>query len=124
MSTLYHTELIEHYKTSPYRKKIKAPTITSSALNPACGDEISISLSVHNEVITDIGFEGTGCVISQATTSILCEEILGKNINTVPKLNSHDILQLIKIELGPVRVKCALLSLQVLQSGLIEWRKP
>jgi nitrogen fixation protein NifU and related proteins len=123
MSSFYHAELIEHYKTSPHRKIIENPTIEFDALNPSCGDKIAIMVSLKNNVIVDIGFQGSGCVISQATTSMLCDEILGKNIEAVPKLGSHDILQLVNIELGPVRAKCALLCLQVLQSGVSAWHE-
>lgn len=121
MSSLYHAELLEHYKTSPHRKIIENPTIKFDELNPACGDKVEIMVLVEKNLIIDIGFQGSGCVISQAATSMLCEAVLDKNIDTVAKLGHSDILQLVNIELGPVRVKCALLCLQVLQAAINSW---
>ncbi len=124
MSSLYQDELIEHYKQSQFRKIITDPTITYGELNPACGDKIDVMIKVdHASNITDIGFQGSGCVISQAAISMLCEEILGKSTEAVLNLNTHDILQLVRIELGPVRAKCATLSLQVVQGGITAWKK-
>ena len=124
MSSLYQDELIEHYKQSQFRKVITHPTITYGELNPACGDKIDVMIELNQEaIITDIGFQGSGCVISQAAISMLCEEILGKSADAVLKLQAHDILQLIHIELGPVRAKCATLSLQVIQGGITAWKK-
>jgi nitrogen fixation NifU-like protein len=123
MSSLYHDELIEHYKRSQYRKIITNPTIQHGELNPSCGDKIEVMVVIQNNIIADIAFQGSGCVISQAAISMLCEESLGKNIDVVLKLSHDDILELVNIELGPVRAKCATLSLLVLQSGIITWQK-
>ena len=123
MSSLYHDILIEHYKRSSFRKTINSPTITHGEINHSCGDKIDVMISIENDVITDVGFQAVGCVISQASISMLCEEILGKDLHTVLKLGHDDILQLINIELGPVRAKCATLGLLVLQSGIVTWQK-
>ncbi|MBM3886506.1 iron-sulfur cluster assembly scaffold protein [Candidatus Dependentiae bacterium] len=123
MSSLYHDELIEHYKKSPHRKVITNPSTFYGELNPSCGDKIEVMLVINNNVITDIGFQGSGCVISQAAISMLCDTVLGKNIDAALKLGHDEVLQLINIELGPVRSKCALLGLQVLQQSIISWQK-
>jgi nitrogen fixation NifU-like protein len=68
-------------------------------------------------MITDAGFSGHGCAISQASADLLMESIIGKNIEEVKKMTKQDILDLLGIELGPVRLKCALLSLTVVQAG-------
>ena len=123
MDSLYHAELIEHYKKSLYRRVIATPTTQFSDLNPSCGDKLAVMLLLGGGCITDIAFQGSGCVISQAAMSMLCEQVDGKDIDTVLKLDGSDILSLINIELGPVRMKCATLGLQVVQQALKTWKK-
>lgn len=123
MSSLYHAELIEHYKSSPHRKVIASPTIKHGDINVSCGDKIDIMLTIKDDVIADIGFQGSGCVISQAAASMLCEKIEGMNLGAVLKLDDKDILALINIELGPVRMKCATLGLFIIQNGIQIWKK-
>lgn len=123
MSSLYHAELIEHYKSSPYRKTITAPTIAHGDINVSCGDKIDITLVIKDNVICDIGFQGSGCVISQAAMSLLCEHIEGKPLETVIELEDKDILALINIELGPVRMKCATLGLLIIKDSIQIWKK-
>ncbi len=120
MNSLYCDELIEHYKSSLFRKSIMEPTSTIEHSNPSCGDKVSLSFVLTNDIIQDIGFQGTGCIISQAAISLLCEHVLGQKIDFILNLTSHDILQLIGIDLGPVRIHCALLGLQALQKSLQE----
>ncbi len=123
MSSLYHDELIEHYKSSPYRKAIPSPTIAHGDINVSCGDKIDIMISAQNNHITDIGFQGSGCVISQAATSMLCEKIENMDLDEVLELDDKDILTLINIELGPVRMKCATLGLLIIKDGIQIWKK-
>ena len=76
--------------------------------------------------MTELGWDGQGCAISQASASMLCEEILGKTLDEIRQINKEDIFEMLGIHLSPNRIKCALLSLQVLKTGLYgiaEWRK-
>lgn len=123
MSSLYHAELLEHYKASPYRKTIATPTLKHGELNPSCGDKLEIMLLIENSHITDLAFQGSGCVISQAAMSMICENIAGKTVEAILSLNPDWVLELINIELGPVRMKCAMLGLQVIQHGLEAWKQ-
>lgn len=122
MNSLYHAELIEHYKTSPYRRVIAVPTVQFSDLNPSCGDKLTVMMILDASTIVSIAFQGSGCVISQAAMSMLCEHVEGKRIDDALKLDSGDILSLINIELGPVRIKCATLGLQVVQQAIKTWQ--
>jgi nitrogen fixation NifU-like protein len=84
-----------------------------------CGDHIRIDLRVdENDRVTEAAFSGQGCSISQASADLLVETILGKHLDDVKKLTKDDVLDLLGIELGPVRLKCALLSLKVLKAGV------
>lgn len=90
--------------------------------NPLCGDEIDIHLKVEQGKIKDIKFEGRGCAISQASASMLTEMVMDKPLTAVKDLAKDDILENIGLmNLGPARIKCALLSLKVLKMGMINY---
>ncbi len=87
--------------------------------NPLCGDHIRIDLRVDaDDRVSEAAFDGHGCAISQASADLLIESIIGKTLEEVKQLNQEDVLDLLGIELGPVRLKCALLSLKVLKAGV------
>jgi nitrogen fixation NifU-like protein len=71
-----------------------------------------------NNVITEASFSGTGCAISQASADLLLESIIGRTLDEVKQLGKEEVLELLGIQLGPVRLKCALLSLKVLKAGV------
>jgi nitrogen fixation NifU-like protein len=119
MDDLYREVIIEHYKNPVYRGKLDPHDISFADNNPLCGDHIQIDLRVDaNSVVTDARFDGHGCAISQASADLLMESIIGKPLEEVKKLNKESVLELLGIDLGPVRLKCALLSLKVLKAGV------
>lgn len=115
----YQDELREHYKY-PYNKKpLDEPaSFATENYNPSCGDSISMEGIIENNRVVTLCFQGSGCVISQAAASMLIEESEGKTVEELLALDEKDIRLLVKIELGPVRLKCALLALQALQDGI------
>lgn len=119
MDDLYREVIIEHYKHPGYRGHLDPHDIQFADSNPLCGDHIEITLRTDEQnVVEDARFDGRGCAISQASADLLMESIIGKPIEEVKKLNRQDILDMLGIDLGPVRLKCALLSLKVLKAGL------
>ena len=119
MDDLYREVIIEHYKNPSYRGKLDPHDISFADNNPLCGDHIQIDLRMDpNGFVTEAMFDGHGCAISQASADLLMEFIIGKPLEEVKKLNKQDILDLLGIDLGPVRLKCALLSLKVLKAGV------
>jgi nitrogen fixation NifU-like protein len=93
--------------------------ITFEDDNPLCGDHIRMDLRINNEgKVSEVAFDGHGCAISQASADLLAESIIGKTLEEVKRLTKQDVLDLLGIELGPVRLKCALLSLKVLKAGV------
>lgn len=119
MDDLYREVIIEHYKNPSYRGKLDPHDITFADDNPLCGDHIQIDLRVDADgKVSDARFDGHGCAISQASADLLIESIIGKSLEDVKKLNKDSILELLGIDLGPVRLKCALLSLKVLKAGV------
>ena len=119
MDDLYREVIIEHYKNPSYRGKLDPHDISFADNNPLCGDHIQIDLRVGTDgLITEARFDGHGCAISQASADLLLESIIGKPVEQVKQLNKQDLLDLLGIDLGPVRLKCALLSLKVLKAGV------
>ncbi len=119
MDDLYREVIIEHYKNPGFRGKLDPHDISFEDNNPLCGDHIKIDLRVDsNGVVSDARFDGHGCAISQASADLLIESIIGKPVEEIKQLNKQNILDMLGIDLGPVRLKCALLSLKVLKAGV------
>lgn len=114
---LYREAILDHYKHPRHKGHLDDPDIKYHDHNPFCGDEITVELKVEDGVIVDAAFDGRGCAISQASASMLMEEIVGKTLEEVKALDKEFILDLLGIEIGPVRLKCALLSLKALKAG-------
>jgi len=118
MDDLYRQLIIERYKTPHYRGHLDPHDIFFEDDNPVCGDHIEITVRTNDEdIVTEAAFDGHGCSISQAAADLLIESIHGKKLDEVKALTKDDIVELLGIELGPVRLKCALLSLKVLKAG-------
>jgi nitrogen fixation NifU-like protein len=119
MDNLYGEVIIERYKNPLYRGELKPCDIQYEDENPLCGDHLHIDLRVdENGRVTEAAFSGHGCAISQASADLLLESIIGKTLDEIKALTKEDVLDLLGIELGPVRLKCALLSLKVLKAGV------
>jgi nitrogen fixation NifU-like protein len=118
MDDFYRELIIDRYQNPHFRGELDPHDITFEDSNPLCGDELRIDLRVNgNDEIVEAAFSGRGCAISQASADLLLEFIQGKSLEEVKQLSKEDILELLGIELGPVRLKCALLSLKVLKAG-------
>jgi nitrogen fixation protein NifU and related proteins len=118
MDDLYRQLIIERYKTPHYRGHLDPHDIFFEDDNPVCGDHIEITVRTNDEdIVTEAAFDGHGCSISQAAADLLIEYIHGKSIDEVKALTKDDVVELLGIDLGPVRLKCALLSLKVLKAG-------
>ncbi len=119
MDDLYREIIIDRYKNPLYRRNLVPNDISFEDDNPLCGDHIRIDLRIGEDGrVKEAGFDGHGCAISQASADLLIESILGKTIDEVKALTRDDLLALLGIELGPVRLKCALLPLKVLKAGV------
>lgn len=114
---IYQEELLDHYENPSNYGTLPNPDISHEEDNPLCGDKIRMDLLVESDIIKEVRFSGHGCTISLAAASMLTEKILGKTLTEVKNLSRDDIMDMIGIPLGPVRVKCALLALKVLKAG-------
>jgi len=115
---LYRQTILDHYQNPRNFGTLEHPDISAEDSNPLCGDEIRIDLQVKDGVIEDVRFSGKGCSISRAAASMLTEEIRGKTLDEVKRIGKDDVLEMLGIELGPVRLKCALLALKTLKVGV------
>jgi nitrogen fixation NifU-like protein len=120
MDDLYRDYILEHYRRPHNFGVLEAPTATYEGSNPLCGDRITMQLTVEDGTVTGIGFTGRGCAISQASASLLTDEVKGKPIEDVAKLAAVDLLDLLGIDISPARLKCAMLSFDSLQHLLDE----
>jgi nitrogen fixation NifU-like protein len=109
--------ILDHYENPRNKGVLDDPDISHEEDNPVCGDVIRVDLKVEDGVITDARFDGRGCSISQAAASMLVEDIIGKPLDEVKGYGKEKVLDMLGIPVGPVRLKCALLSLKVLKAG-------
>lgn len=116
---LYKEEILEHYRHPHNRGRIEHADVVQKEHNPNCGDVLTFYLTFSQENrVTDVKFEGEGCAISQAAASMLTDEIIGMSVCEIQDLQKKDVLDLLGIELGPTRLKCALLSLQGITNAI------
>jgi nitrogen fixation NifU-like protein len=119
---IYREIILDHYRNPRNKGRLTNPDVSIHDSNPLCGDEIDIHLKVEEDRIKEIKFEGRGCAISQASVSMLTEMVLSKPLILVKDLAKEDILENIGLtNLGPARIKCALLSLKVLKMAMIKY---
>lgn len=119
MDDMYREVIVERYKNPAYRGKLDPADISFEDENPLCGDHIRIDLRIDKEgIVREAAFDGHGCAISQASSDLLLESVIGKSVEEIKKLNKEDVLDLLGIELGPVRLKCALLPLKIIKAGV------
>jgi nitrogen fixation protein NifU and related proteins len=118
MDDLYRDYILEHYRRPHNFGVLDGATLSQEGANPLCGDRITMQLRVRNGVIDGVGFTGRGCAISQASASLLTDEIKGKQVDAASSMAPDDVLELLGIEISPARRKCALLSLETLHGAL------
>jgi nitrogen fixation protein NifU and related proteins len=116
---LYREVILDHYKAPRNFGLLEPADALAEGQNPLCGDEVTVSLRfADGDVIEDVGFEGRGCAISQAATSMLTDLVKGRTAQEVASMPKDELLEEIGIPLTPVRLKCAILGLSVLKVAL------
>ncbi len=126
MQDLYREHILDHYENPRHHGTIENADITHEESNPLCGDRIRIAVKLTNEDnryhIADAAFTGDGCIISQAAASMLLEDVVGKSVDEVERIEPQHVLDLVGVPLTAARVKCALLGLKVLKTGIKMWK--
>jgi nitrogen fixation NifU-like protein len=119
MDDFYREEILEHYTHPHHYGTLEEPDISHEEDNPLCGDRIrfDIQLDQDGETVKDVRFSGVGCAISKASASMLSDLLIGQTLDEIKALTNEDMLDELGIDLGPVRLKCALLPLKVVKVG-------
>jgi nitrogen fixation NifU-like protein len=118
MDDLYRDYILEHYRRPHNFGVLDGATLSQEGANPLCGDRITLQLRVRDGVIDGVGFTGRGCAISQASASLLTDEIKGKGVDAANAMAPDNVLEMLGIEISPARMKCAMLSLETLHGAL------
>jgi len=117
---MYRELILDHYKNPRQHGHLEHADVSAEGMNPLCGDEVSVEVAfgADGDTIEDVRFEGRGCAISQASTSMLMEMVKGRKASEVAAMPKEDLLEEVGIPLTPVRLKCAILGLGVLKLAL------
>jgi nitrogen fixation NifU-like protein len=118
LDSLYREVILDHYKNPRGHGVIEGADAVAEGQNPLCGDEVSIAVAFEGDKIADVRFQGRGCAISQAATSMLMDMVKGRTAQEVATMSRDELLEEVGIPLTPVRLKCALLGLGVLKVAL------
>lgn len=119
MDDFYRDEILEHYTHPHHYGTLEHADISHEENNPLCGDRVRFDLKLDEagERVVDVRFSGVGCAISKAAASMLTDMIVGKTLAEIKALGKDDVLDELGLDLGPVRLKCALLPLKVVKAG-------
>ncbi len=119
MDDFYREEILEHYTHPHNYGTLENPDITHEENNPLCGDQVrfDIQLEDDGQTVKAVRFSGVGCAISKASASMLTDMLIGQTLEEIKALTKEDMLDELGIDLGPVRLKCALLPLKVVKVG-------
>ena len=118
MDDLYRQYILEHYREPRNHGHLDHPDVHVGDTNPLCGDRIEIDLRLEGDRVAEVRFDGRGCAISQASASMLTEQIEGATLDALRALKPEDIFEMLGVTIGPARQRCALLALRVLHQGI------
>ncbi len=121
MDNLYRDFILEHYRNPHNRGVLDPHDLHFADSNPTCGDEMSMTLRLDEtkQRVLEVAFDGRGCAISQASASILTDELGGKTVQELRDLDPREVIENLGVPIGPARLKCALLAYKVLQGAVI-----
>jgi len=117
-SDMYRQQILDHFKNPRNYGQIEDATFTHTGENPMCGDTIEMDVVLDDEdTIEAVAFRGDGCAISQASASMLSERLVGMSVSELQEMDRDDIIDMLGVDISPMRVKCAVLAEKVAQDG-------
>ena len=118
-SDMYRQQILDHYKNPRNYGELEDATFTHVGENPMCGDEITMDVVLDDdeETIERVAFRGDGCAISQASASMLTKKLQGMSVEELADLDRDDIVDMLGVDISPMRIKCAVLAEKVAQDG-------
>ncbi|MFW6003811.1 MAG: iron-sulfur cluster assembly scaffold protein [Halanaeroarchaeum sp.] len=123
-SDMYRQQILDHYKNPRNYGSLEDPDFSHGGHNPSCGDqlEFDVELADDGETVERVAFEGDGCAISQASASLLSQQLPGMTLDEVEAMDREDVFELLGVDISPMRVKCAVLAEKVVQDGSAIYR--
>lgn len=118
---MYAENILEHYKHPHNYGQLPNRNAEYKEYNPLCGDMVTIYLLIENNRVKDVMFVGKGCAISQSAMSLLTDEIKGKTLDEIKRLDRGFILDLLGVEISPVRLKCATIGIKALKLAVYDY---
>jgi nitrogen fixation NifU-like protein len=118
---MYLEELMEEYREPENFGIMKNYSVKHTDWNSSCGDEIIVYLKIEKNIVENIKFQGKGCAISVVAMSRLSQKLIGKTVTKVLRVGKEEVLELLGIEINPMRLKCALLSLKAVKSAIVRF---
>ncbi len=118
---IYAEILISAYEHPKHKATVKDANAAKHEENISCGDKIDIYLKIKDKKIAKAGFTGTGCIISMGSADMLLDALEGKGVAEVVKMTKKDLLRIIGIDPGPVRMHCATLSLRAAKEAVFAY---
>lgn len=115
--------LLEHFHSPLHYGTLENPHFSLENYNPSCGDTITMQGILENNCIAQLRFSGKGCMLSHIAASLLTQHCTGKSLIFALELTTQDMLKLLHMDLGPLRIKCAVLPLEALQEGIRTYQK-
>jgi len=118
-SDMYRQQILDHYKNPRNYGEMADPDFSHVGENPSCGDtiQVDVALADDDETIEQVAFSGDGCAISQAAASLLTEKLPGTSIDELQAMDTDDVVDMLGVDISPMRIKCAVLARQVAQDG-------
>ena len=118
-SDMYRQQILDHYKNPRNKGELEDATFSHVGENPSCGDTIrmDVKLADDEETIERVAFTGDGCAISQASASMLTDKIRGKTLGELEAMTRDDVVNMLGVDISPMRIKCAVLAEKVAQDG-------
>ncbi len=121
-SDVYREEILEHSRNPRNKKVMDNATFQSRRRNMSCGDTMEMFVKLDNEGrVAELTFDGVGCAISQGAASMLTEEATGRTLDELKAMTKENVFDLLGTEVGPARIRCAMLALETLQKGIDEF---